>query len=85
MRIVAGRHRGRRLVAPPGHDTRPTSDRVREALFNLLAHSIDWAGLPLACAWLGVRDVDGLLQRLLIIKTHDPKRNQEDGTRNPVD
>ena len=46
---------------------------------------IDWAGLPLACAWLGVRDVDGLLQRLLIIKTHDPKRNQEDGTRNPVD
>lgn len=45
MRIVAGRHRGRRLVAPPGHDTRPTSDRVREALFNLLAHSIDWAGL----------------------------------------
>ena len=45
MRIVAGRHRGRRLVAPTGHDTRPTSDRVREALFNLLAHSLDWAGL----------------------------------------
>lgn len=45
MRIVAGRHRGRRLVAPTGHDTRPTSDRVREALFNLLAHSLDWVGL----------------------------------------
>ena len=45
MRLVAGRHRGRRLVAPPGHGTRPTSDRVREALFNLLAHSLDWAGL----------------------------------------
>jgi hypothetical protein len=40
---------------------------------------IDWAGLPLACAWLGVRDVDGMLQRLLLIKTHDPKRNQDDG------
>ena len=37
MRIVAGKHRGRRLVAPQGHDIRPTSDRVREALFNLLA------------------------------------------------
>ncbi len=45
MRLVAGRHRGRRLVAPPGHGTRPTSDRVREALFNLLAHSLDWRGL----------------------------------------
>jgi 16S rRNA (guanine966-N2)-methyltransferase len=45
MRIVAGKHRGRRLVAPAGHDIRPTSDRVREALFNLLAHSLDWTGL----------------------------------------
>ena len=45
MRIVAGRHRGRRLVAPKGHDTRPTSDRVRESLFNLLAHGIAWHGL----------------------------------------
>lgn len=36
MRVIAGEHRGRRLVAPPGHDTRPTSDRVREALFSIL-------------------------------------------------
>ncbi len=36
MRIVAGEHRGRRLVAPPGSSTRPTSDRVREALFAIL-------------------------------------------------
>jgi 16S rRNA (guanine966-N2)-methyltransferase len=36
LRIVAGRHRGRRLVAPPGTATRPTSDRAREALFNIL-------------------------------------------------
>ena len=39
MRIVAGRHRGRRLVAPPDRVARPTADRVREALFNILAHS----------------------------------------------
>jgi 16S rRNA (guanine966-N2)-methyltransferase len=38
MRIVGGRHRGRALVAPPGRDIRPTSDRAREALFNILAH-----------------------------------------------
>jgi 16S rRNA (guanine966-N2)-methyltransferase len=36
MRIVAGRYGGRRLVAPPGDATRPTSDRVREALFQRL-------------------------------------------------
>ncbi|MGH9120014.1 MAG: 16S rRNA (guanine(966)-N(2))-methyltransferase RsmD [Acidimicrobiales bacterium] len=36
MRVVAGTARGRRLVAPRGRDTRPTSDRVREALFNAL-------------------------------------------------
>ena len=36
MRVIAGRFRGRRLVAPSGIDTRPTSDRVREALFSIL-------------------------------------------------
>jgi len=36
VRVVAGRFGGRRLQAPPGRDTRPTSDRVREALFSTL-------------------------------------------------
>ncbi len=36
MRVVAGRLRGRRLSAPPGRTTRPTADRVREALFSIL-------------------------------------------------
>lgn len=38
MRIVGGIHRGRAIAAPPGQLVRPTSDRVREALFNILAH-----------------------------------------------
>ncbi|MDQ1424148.1 MAG: hypothetical protein QOD72_1646, partial [Acidimicrobiaceae bacterium] len=36
MRVVAGSARGRRLVAPEGRDTRPTGDRVRQAVFNAL-------------------------------------------------
>jgi 16S rRNA (guanine966-N2)-methyltransferase len=36
MRVVGGTARGRRLVAPAGDTTRPTSDRVREAMFNAL-------------------------------------------------
>jgi 16S rRNA (guanine966-N2)-methyltransferase len=37
MRIIAGRWRGRPIEAPPGLGTRPTSDRVRETLFSMLA------------------------------------------------
>jgi 16S rRNA (guanine966-N2)-methyltransferase len=36
MRIIAGTHRGHRIAAPIGRDTRPTSDRVRENTFNLI-------------------------------------------------
>jgi 16S rRNA (guanine966-N2)-methyltransferase len=39
MRIVAGEHRGRLLVAPKGQSTRPTADRTRQALFNVLDHA----------------------------------------------
>lgn len=41
MRITGGSYKGRKLKAPEGLTTRPTSDRVREALFNILAHH-DW-------------------------------------------
>ena len=41
MRIVAGKFRGRPLAAPADQRIRPTSDRVREAGFNILAHSFD--------------------------------------------
>ncbi len=41
MRIVGGRHRGRPLRAPGGRDLRPTSDRAREAIFNILAHGME--------------------------------------------
>ena len=41
MRIIAGRLRSRKLQAPKGRLTRPTSDRVREALFNLVESRLD--------------------------------------------
>ncbi|MYZ46526.1 16S rRNA (guanine(966)-N(2))-methyltransferase RsmD [Propylenella binzhouense] len=43
MRIVGGRLRGRALAGPRSQDIRPTSDRLREALFNVLSHGY---GLP---------------------------------------
>ena len=47
MRIVSGEFRGKALVAPKGQATRPTSDRARQAIFNILEHA-PWSG--------GVRD-----------------------------
>lgn len=42
MRIVAGKFKGRPLATPKGRTTRPTSDRARETIFNVLAHA-EWA------------------------------------------
>ncbi|HEV7689394.1 MAG TPA: 16S rRNA (guanine(966)-N(2))-methyltransferase RsmD [Hyphomonadaceae bacterium] len=42
MRIVGGKFRGRAIKAPEGRETRPTSDRARESIFNVLAHA-SWA------------------------------------------
>lgn len=57
MRIVAGRHRGRVIHAPEGNEIRPTSDRVRESVFNILEHR-DWGpgGLSVVA---GARILDG--------------------------
>ena len=50
MRVIGGEHRGRRLTTPPGLDVRPTSDRVREALFSILG---DVGGLAVADLFAG--------------------------------
>jgi len=41
MRIIGGEMRGRNLIAPTGPEVRPTSDRLREAIFNVLAHAYE--------------------------------------------
>lgn len=41
MRVIAGTCGGRRLKAPPGRDTRPTSDRVKEAMFSIIGPFFD--------------------------------------------
>jgi 16S rRNA (guanine966-N2)-methyltransferase len=54
VRIVAGKWRGRPIVAPAGQATRPTSDRTREALFSMLASRIGtFEGLAVADLFAG--------------------------------
>lgn len=52
MRIISGRFRGRQLAAPAGPATRPTADRARQGLFNMLDHAAWSPGLR------GVRVLD---------------------------
>lgn len=62
MRIISGAYRGKNLSAPKGLSTRPTSDRVREALFNILSSRIDFAGISVLdiCAGTGSLGIEAL-------------------------
>ena len=60
MRIIAGKYRGRRLKSPPSLETRPTSDRLRETLFNILAPRIKGARFLDLCAGSGAVGIEGL-------------------------
>ena len=58
MRIVAGKHRGRRLNSPATLDTRPTSDRLRETLFNVIAPRIRGVRFLDLCAGSGAVGIE---------------------------
>lgn len=60
MRIIAGKYRGRRLKSPPSLQTRPTSDRLRETLFNILAPRIEGARFLDLCAGSGAVGIEAL-------------------------
>jgi 16S rRNA (guanine966-N2)-methyltransferase len=61
MRVIAGIYRGRVLKSPPDHRTRPTSDRLRETLFNVLAPKINGETRFLdLCAGTGAIGIEAL-------------------------
>jgi 16S rRNA (guanine(966)-N(2))-methyltransferase RsmD len=60
MRVIAGTWGGRRLQAPPGDATRPTSDRVREALFSVLGARVDGARVLDLFAGSGALGIEAL-------------------------
>jgi 16S rRNA (guanine966-N2)-methyltransferase len=60
LRIVAGTHGGRRIDTPPGRSTRPTSDRVREALFSILGDAVEGANVVDLYAGSGALGIEAL-------------------------
>ncbi|GAC1438041.1 MAG: 16S rRNA (guanine(966)-N(2))-methyltransferase RsmD [Solirubrobacteraceae bacterium] len=60
MRVIAGTWRGRRLIAPEGQETRPTADRVREALFSMLGAAVAGARVLDLFAGSGALGIEAL-------------------------
>jgi 16S rRNA (guanine966-N2)-methyltransferase len=60
MRVIGGTYRSRRLIAPRGLDTRPTSDRLRETLFNVVAARVDGAAFVDLYAGSGAVGIEAL-------------------------
>ncbi len=60
MRVIAGTYGGRRLAAPPGAATRPTADRVREALFSILGSAVPGARVLDLYAGSGALGIEAL-------------------------
>jgi 16S rRNA (guanine966-N2)-methyltransferase len=60
MRVIGGEFRGRKLRVPRGDATRPTSDRVRESLFNVLGHRVEGARFLDAFAGTGAVGIEAL-------------------------
>jgi len=60
VRVIAGKYKSRKLLAPPGTDTRPTSDRLRETLFSVVSFSVPgsvWLDLFAGTGAIGIEAI----------------------------
>lgn len=60
VRVIAGEYRGRNLKSPPSMNVRPTSDRLRETLFNVIAPRVEGARFLDLCAGTGAVGIEAL-------------------------
>src|SRR5215467_15949197 len=60
MRVIAGKFKGRNLKSPPSMDVRPTSDRLRETLFNVIASRVPDSRFLDFCAGSGAVGIEAL-------------------------
>jgi 16S rRNA (guanine966-N2)-methyltransferase len=87
VRVVAGTAKGRRLVAPDGRDTRPTSDRVRESIFNALysLDAVDGATVLDLFAGSGALGIEALSRGATRCTFVEPSRPALDALRTNLD
>jgi len=77
MRIIAGKFRGRKLKSPPSLQTRPTSDRLRETVFNILAPRIAGARVLDLCAGTGAVGIEALSRGAIHVTFVDQSRKMQ--------
>jgi 16S rRNA (guanine(966)-N(2))-methyltransferase RsmD len=74
MRVIGGKYRGKRFSAPAGLEVRPTSDRLRETLFNILAPRIEGSRFLDLCAGTGAVGIEALSRGALRVAFIDRSR-----------
>ena len=57
MRIISGKHKGRKIIAPKQLPVRPTTDRSKEALFNILQHRFDFSEIQVLDLYAGTGNI----------------------------
>jgi 16S rRNA (guanine966-N2)-methyltransferase len=74
MRVIAGRFRGRKLKSPPSQETRPTADRLRETLFNVISSRLEGARFLDLCAGSGAVGIEALSRNAALVTFVDRSR-----------
>lgn len=75
MRVIAGAYKGRKLHAVPGEQTRPTSDKVKESVFNMIGPYFDGGrclDLYAGSGALSIEAVSRGMDKAVLIETHHP-------------
>jgi 16S rRNA (guanine(966)-N(2))-methyltransferase RsmD len=85
MRIIAGKYRGRRLRAPVGRGVRPTSDRLRESIFNIIGPAIQDAEIIDIFAGTGAMGIEALSRGAARVLFIDNNRRALETIRTNVD
>jgi 16S rRNA (guanine966-N2)-methyltransferase len=75
LRIIAGKHKGRRLLAPPGLATRPLPDRVKQSLFDWLGQRLDGLRVVDCCAGSGAFAFEALSRGAGRVDAIEPGRH----------
>lgn len=57
MRIISGKHKGRRITAPKDLPVRPTTDQAKEALFNILRNQLDFSSIKALDLFSGIGSI----------------------------
>ena len=77
MRVIAGEFRSRRLASVEGLDTRPTPDRLRETLFNILGASVEGCVFLDAYAGTGAVGIEALSRGAQNIRSEERRVGKE--------